>query len=208
MCGGCCRLFDGRSRSHSKRAASCPEAGQVARRRTLRDATQLVCRLLVKTVCARRRRIKSVVFTVRLFLQVHTCTNAKMQSTHATLNMSHILSRCHDRRSHDVATRAGEVCLCGRRVAGEQAGTVRDVQKESGSEWNFVLRVWGADVDGRHDIQHEITRHDRACCAKTPRNMTVRTASIMEVRATLRHAMPRCDCTSLHTRSTWRQTYP
>ena len=48
MCDGCCRVFDGRSRSHSKRAASCPEAGQVARRRTMRDATQLVCCLIFK----------------------------------------------------------------------------------------------------------------------------------------------------------------
>ena len=28
-------------------------------------------------------------------------------------------------------------------MAGEHAGTVRDEQKESGSEWNFVLRVGG-----------------------------------------------------------------
>ena len=48
--------------------------------------------------------------------------------------------------------------------------------------------VSGADVDGRHNIQHEITRHDRACCAKTPRNMTARTASIMQVRATASQA--------------------
>ena len=47
--------------------------------------------------------------------------------------------------------------------------------------------VSGADVDGRHDIQHEITRHDRACCAKTPRNMTLLTASIMQVRAIASH---------------------
>ena len=48
--------------------------------------------------------------------------------------------------------------------------------------------VSGGDVDGRHDIQNETPRHDRACCAKTPRNMTVRTASVMQVRATASHA--------------------
>ena len=52
----------------------------------------------------------------------------------------------------------------------------------------FRVACLGADVDGRHDIQHEIARHDRACCAKTPRNMTVRTASIMQVRATASRA--------------------
>ena len=114
-----------------------------------------------------------------------------MQSTRAALSTSH----------------AGEVCFCGRRVAREQAGLDRDVQKGSGSEWNFVLRV-RADVDGRHNIQREIARHDRACRATTPKYTTARTASIMQVRATLRHAMPRCDCTSLHARSTWRQIDP
>ena len=80
-----------------------------------------------------------------------------MQSTRAALNMSHILSRCHDRRSHDVATRAGEVCLCGRRVAGEQAGIVRDVQKESGPEWNFVLRVRGRGWKARYPARDYTT---------------------------------------------------
>ena len=63
-------------------------------------------------------------------------------------------------------------------------------------------------MDGRHDIQHEITRHDCACPATTPRNMTTRTASTMQLRGTLRHAPPRCECTSLRPHSTWRQTSP
>ena len=46
ICDGCCRVFDGRSWSRSKRAFSCPDAGQVARRRTMRDATQGVCCLI------------------------------------------------------------------------------------------------------------------------------------------------------------------
>ena len=45
-CDGCCRVFDGRSTFRSKRAFSCPNAGQVARRRTMRDATQGVCCLI------------------------------------------------------------------------------------------------------------------------------------------------------------------
>ena len=70
-----------------------------------------------------------------------------------------------------------------------------------------MLCVPEADADGRHDI-HEITRHDCACRATTPRNMTTRKASTMQVRGTLRHALPRCECTSLRTHSTWRQTSP
>ena len=48
ICDGCCRVFDGRPWSLPKRAVSCPEAGQVASRRTMWVATHLVCRLIFK----------------------------------------------------------------------------------------------------------------------------------------------------------------
>ena len=106
-----------------------------------------------------------------------------MQSTHATLNTSHILSRCHVRRSHDVAIRACEVCVpAGGEWQGSRLELFAMYRKRAGRS-GISCCVSGADVDGRHDIQHEITR-----CAKTPRNMTVRTASIMQVRATVSHA--------------------
>ena len=53
-------------------------------------------------------------------------------------------------------------------MAGEQAGTVRDVQEESGSEWNFVLRVgggrgWKARYPARdYTMCQDTKEHDRA----------------------------------------------
>ena len=47
-CASICRVFDGRPWSLPKRAVSCPEAGQVASRRTMWAATQLVCCLISK----------------------------------------------------------------------------------------------------------------------------------------------------------------
>ena len=47
----------------------------------------------------------------------------------------------------------------------QDAGIVRDVQEESGS---------GTDLAWRHDTQRETPRHDRACRATTPKNMTAR----------------------------------
>ena len=111
-----------------------------------------------------------------------------MQSTHAALSMSHTLSRCHDRRRHNVAIRAGAVCVSAR---GEWQGSRLELfamyRKRAGRS-GISCCVSAADVDGRHDIQHGTTRHDRACCAKTPRSMTARTTSIMQVRATASHA--------------------
>ena len=102
--------------------------------------------------------------------------------------MSHILIRCHDRRSHDVAIRACEVCVS---AGGEWQGSRLELfamyRKRAGRS-GISCCVSGAAVDGWHNIQHEITRHDRACCGKTPRNMTARTASIMQVRATASRA--------------------
>ena len=97
--------------------------------------------------------------------------------------MSHILIRCHDRRSHAVGIRDGEVC-----VSAGGGLELFAMYRQGAGRSGISCCVSGADVDGRHNIQHEITRHDRACCAKTPRNNAARTASIMQVRATASHA--------------------
>ena len=83
------------------------------------------------------------------------------------------------------------VCL---RATGSTAGgnCSRCTGREQGRAGLCVSRT---DADGRH----EIPRHDRACRVTTPRNMNTRTASKMQVRGMLRHAPPRCECTSPRT---------
>ena len=105
--------------------------------------------------------------------------------------------------------RAGEVCVP---AAGEWQGArlrlFAKFRKKKAGRSRILCCVSGTDKDGRHGIQHEVTRHDRACRVTTPRNMTMRTASTVQALGALPHAMPWCGCTSLRTRSTWRQTSP
>ena len=151
MCDGCCRVFDGRSRSRSKRAVSCPEARQVARRRTMRDATQLVCRLIFKPSA-------HDVAALRLYCSLLGCFSKCIL---AQTRKRKVHAPRHDRRCHDVATRAGEVCVS---AGGEWQGS-RQERERVGVEFRVVCpgRTWmeGAIFSTRlHDMTARVVpRH-------------------------------------------------
>ena len=154
------------------------------------DATQGVC-CLIFTPSAQDVGALSVVFVVTGFLQVHTCTERA--------NEKYVRRLEHEPHSdfgagiHVVM----KFVLARFVFLREASGRARKLElfakfrKKRAGRSGILCCVSGTDKDGRHDILHEVTRHgQRVSCHDTIRNMTARTASTLQARGALRHAMP------------------